>query len=107
MTLGEYQEKAMRTCALKDSKKQLDNAVLGLAGEAGEVADLYKKVVYHSHPFDKTAFCKEIGDILWYCALAAQSIGISLDEVADVNIKKLEKRYPNGFNPKDSINRNV
>lgn len=105
MTLNEYQEQAMRTCALKDSKDQLDNAVLGLAGESGEVADYYKKVKYHSHPLDQEKIIKELGDIMWYVALAAHSLGVTLDDVARINVKKLEKRYPNGFKPEDSINR--
>lgn len=91
MTLTEYQKNAMRTCILKEPHEQLDNAVLGLAGESGEVADYYKKFKYHNHPLDPLVVAKELGDILWYLALAAEGLGISLDEIAEMNIKKLEK----------------
>ncbi len=78
---------------------------LGVAGEAGEVADLIKKIVGHDHELDKIKLVKELGDVLWYVAIAAGLIGYELSEVADLNIKKLRERYPNGFSSQASINR--
>jgi NTP pyrophosphatase (non-canonical NTP hydrolase) len=107
MTLNEFQELAMTT-ARKDQEPNdaLINAALGLAGEAGEVADNIKKIFWHDHPIDKTKILLELGDCAWYILLAAKALGSSFEEIAQMNIEKLQKRYPNGFNPKDSINRN-
>jgi NTP pyrophosphatase (non-canonical NTP hydrolase) len=84
---------------------ELDNFAMGLAGEAGEVADLIKKVIFHGHELDKEKLEKELGDVLWYLSQVARSAGLGLEKVADTNVRKLMKRYPNGFNEKASINR--
>lgn len=86
---------------------QLQTAVfaLGLAGEAGEVADYLKKVIGHGHDFDRETLVKELGDVLWYLAALAYQHQISLAEVAEANIEKLQKRYPEGFTAEHSINR--
>jgi hypothetical protein len=68
----------------------LNAAALGLNGEAGEIADHVKKVMFHGHPLDddtKDKIAKEIGDI------------------AQMNVDKLKKRYPEGFSTERSLNR--
>lgn len=72
-------------------------AALGLTGEAGEFADLIKKVAYHGHALDKVKAAKELGDVLWYLALAANRLGFGLDAIGAMNIAKLRERYPEGF----------
>lgn len=94
MTLDEYQARAMRTEA---PHNDIVCAALGLTGEAGEFADLIKKHVYHSHDLDKIKAAKELGDVLWYLALAAKRLGFGLDAIALMNVTKLEARYPEGF----------
>jgi NTP pyrophosphatase (non-canonical NTP hydrolase) len=84
------------------------NAALGLTGEAGEFADTIKKIVFHNHPVDSEsthALALELGDILWYVALAASGIGYPLDAIRALNVKKLNTRYPNGFDAARSIHR--
>ncbi len=86
----------------------LTSAALGLSGESGEIADHVKKIVYHGHPLDdatRDKIAKEIGDILWYCAIGARGIGIDLSEIARMNVAKLRKRYPEGFTTERSVNR--
>ena len=86
----------------------LNNAALGLAGESGEIADHVKKVMFHGHPLDdptRDKIAKEIGDILWYCAMGAQGIGLGLGDIARMNVEKLKKRYPEGFSTDNSLNR--
>lgn len=78
---------------------------LGISGEAGEVTDYIKKVAFHGHELDKDKLVKEIGDVLWYAALLADTIGINLEEIAIRNIDKLKIRYPEGFSHENSINR--
>ncbi len=103
MKLNEYQLLAARTAARHDN--ELVNYGLGIAGEAGEVADLIKKAMFHGHVIDQVEVKKELGDVLWYLANIARLAGLSLDEVAEANIAKLQKRYPEGFSTEASINR--
>ena len=81
------------------------NGVMGLNGEAGEVIDIVKKHIFQGHELDREHLAEELGDCLWYIAVAAKGIGYSLEDIANWNIKKLEKRYPNGFEVEKSVNR--
>lgn len=107
----EYQELALRTASpisIETERDMLTSAALGLSGESGEIADHVKKIVYHGHPLDddtRDKIAKEIGDILWYCAIGARGIGVSLSEIASANVEKLRKRYPEGFSTEKSLNR--
>ncbi len=106
-----YQVLALRTASpesLTNMGAMLNNAALGLAGESGEIADHVKKVMFHGHPLDQATrdkIAKEIGDILWYCAIGAKGIGMNLAEIAVMNVEKLRKRYPDGFSTEQSLNR--
>lgn len=86
-------------------------AAIGLSSESGELAEIIKKVVFHSKPFTdeiRTHIKKECGDIMWYMALMCKSLNISLEEVINTNIEKLSSRYPGGaFDPYYSENRKV
>ena len=106
MNFTEYQDLAMRT-KNRDLLPALSAAVtaLGLAGEAGETADYIKKVVGHGHTADADHIAKEIGDVLWYCASLCDEYGLDLQAVAEANIAKLRKRFPDGFSSADSIAR--
>ena len=103
--LDTYQQLAARTMGPRTSEQQLANAALGLSGEAGEVADTIKKHLFHSHPLDREAIVKELGDCLWYVAGMATALGVSLAEVGERNIDKLRRRYPDGFSAERSLNR--
>ena len=104
MTINEYQKLAMRT-ANKDTCHHLLNGVLGLCGESGEVADLVKKATFQGHELNHEHVAKELGDIAWYLALSATAIGYDLETVMQMNIDKLRKRYPEGFDAKRSLYR--
>lgn len=108
MTLNEYQQEAMRTASgmcEKCNDNLLLNGVMGLNGEAGEVIDLLKKHMFQGHSLDKAHIAKELGDCLWYIAIAAEGAGYSLDAIANMNVEKLRNRYPDGFEVKKSIHR--
>ena len=105
MTLDEYQALARRTLGDRPHEQQLSNAALGLSGEAGEVADMLKKHLFHSHPLDRDALVKELGDCLWYVAAMATALDVDLGEVGARNIEKLRRRYPDGFSAERSMNR--
>lgn len=107
VTLDEYQEQTARTDGQREASldKQLSMGVMGLAGEAGEVTELVKKFLFHGAGLDYGKFRKELGDVLYYLARLAAYQGISLNEVAVENIRKLKARYPDGFSTEASINR--
>lgn len=106
MTINEYQLEALRTAS--GMNKELPmwmNGVLGLNGESGEVADLVKKHLFHSHPLDKEHMAKELGDVAWYLAITAYDLGYDLETIFQMNVDKLRNRYPDGFDPERSMHR--
>ena len=106
MELNKYQEVALRTHNTDSNiTEALTNYALGLTGESGEVADIIKKHIFHGHELNKDEIVKELGDVLWYLSSLASMCNVTLDEVAGHNLNKLGNRYPNGFNPLNSINR--
>ena len=106
LTANDYQRMAMRTAGEYDTDyDQLRNAAYGLNGEAGEVIDLLKKHEFQGHDLPDEKLIDECGDVLWYCALLADALGFTLEEVMNRNIDKLRKRYPDGFDKARSINR--
>jgi NTP pyrophosphatase (non-canonical NTP hydrolase) len=70
---------------------------LGLAGEAGEVAEAVKKFVFHGKGLRVDDLRKELGDVLWYLSRTAAAAGIALSSVPRENVRKLRERYPDGF----------
>lgn len=106
MDANEYQRLALRTEAPgREPRERLLNAALGLCGEAGEFADTLKKHLFHGHALDEAELRKELGDVLWYAALACDALGLQLDDVMAANVEKLRRRYPDGFSSERSINR--
>lgn len=105
MKINEYQELALRTSGSLHEDDLVLNGALGLSGETGEVADHIKKYLFQGHKFDKEYIAKELGDICWYIAALAQGIGYDLDTIMRMNVEKLKKRYPEGFDSERSLNR--
>ncbi|MBA2680539.1 MAG: nucleoside triphosphate pyrophosphohydrolase family protein [Ktedonobacteraceae bacterium] len=103
----EYREEVLRTYAGSDDpQEKLTLAALGLTGESGEVADHMKKALFQGHAIDMAHLRKELSDILWYIVLACDATGCSLEDVMQINVDKLRKRYPNGFDAERSVHRN-
>lgn len=111
MDANKYQKLAARTLIDKPDFEISDIEImtvwnaLGLAGEAGEVADLVKKGVFHRHGLDVTKLEKEIGDVCWYLAALCTTLHLSLSDIMVANIEKLMVRYPNGYTSEDSLKR--
>jgi len=96
MTFDEYQQAALKTSRAADQPDELFHRVLGLVGEAGEVAEKFKKFIRDLDSdisrLDKEDMTKELGDILWYIAVLGDYLGVPLDDVATKNIAKLADR---------------
>jgi len=102
----QYQNDVLRTMAMGyDRDKALMVFALGLNGEAGEVADIIKKIVGHKHPMDQAGLVDELGDVLWYIAALANQLSIPLATIVQNNVEKLQRRYPQGFSTERSLNR--
>lgn len=86
---------------------RLTEGLMGLNGEAGEAIDILKKCMFQGHNLmeEKEHLAKELGDVAWYLALCADAIGYTLDDIFFLNLQKLQKRYPDGFDPDRSIKR--
>jgi NTP pyrophosphatase (non-canonical NTP hydrolase) len=101
MTLQEYQEQALTTMLTTgDDFKDLLHWVLGINGEAGEVAEKVKKIIRDKNgvisPEDKQELAKEVGDVLWYLAVFADYLDIPLETIAKNNLEKLRSRKDRG-----------
>jgi NTP pyrophosphatase (non-canonical NTP hydrolase) len=106
VNFDDFTKSALRTWDTdKPRRDQLANAALGLAGEAGEAADLIKKHLFHGHELDTAKIRSELGDVLYYVAILANEVGLTLEEIAEANSAKLKERYPEGFDPDRSQNR--
>lgn len=96
MTLEEYQKKALST-NINDGTQIFFDRMFGLLGEAGEMADKVKKWIRDDkadwEKLDKKLLASELGDVLWYVATLADTLGFNLEEVAQQNIDKLSDRY--------------
>lgn len=88
---------------------EMDTAIKGIGGEAGEIGDLWKKICFHGKPWNeenKEKMMSECSDMFWYLAKFMQSLDINLEEVLQYNIDKLVTRYPGGkFSIERSENR--
>lgn len=104
----DYQCEAMRTADPNlDDEKSLLEGLIGLNSEAGEALDIYKKHIFQNHDLDREKIALELGDALWYLTEAADAISYTLTDIMKMNIQKLQRRYPDGFDPERSRNREV
>tara|TARA_B100000902_G_scaffold370414_1_gene395513 strand:+ start:1921 stop:2325 length:405 start_codon:yes stop_codon:yes gene_type:complete len=79
--------------------ERLTTAAVGMSAESGEFLEIVKKMVFQGKPWsdaNREHLLIELGDILWYVAQATQALGVDFDTVIEMNIEKLEKRYPGG-----------
>lgn len=112
MTPNEYQQAATRTDGdgdfytdalarmvpnVRDDMMRLVHAAIGMCTEAGELQDALKKHLFYGRQFDRVNAIEEVGDLLWYAALACKALGTTLEAVMERNIAKLKARYPAKF----------
>ncbi len=109
MTFEEYQRQSRETAIYYDKGSNYIYPTLGLAGEAGEIAEKIKKVLRDNGGVvdnkSKSEIAKELGDVLWYVSQLATEIDLSLEEIANSNIEKLLSRKERGVIHGDGDNR--
>jgi NTP pyrophosphatase (non-canonical NTP hydrolase) len=97
MNFEDYQSEASQTALYPRRLSNLEYPTLGLTGEAGEVANIVKKIqrdhggVINDEIREKLK--DELGDVLWYISACADELGITLDQIAEYNVQKLAKRH--------------
>ena len=96
LTLNRYQEGALETVVYPRQGDNLVYPILGLNGEAGELAEKLKKIIRdqdgEATPGKKEELARELGDVLWYVAACAHELGFELDDIARHNLDKLADR---------------
>ena len=109
MEFSDYQKEARKTAIYPNLGKNFVYPTLGLAGEAGEVAEKIKKVIRDGNGVvsdeKKEELSKELGDVLWYVANLAEELGSNLDDIAKRNLEKLKSRQERGKLKGDGDNR--
>ncbi|MEK7533228.1 MAG: nucleoside triphosphate pyrophosphohydrolase family protein [Patescibacteria group bacterium] len=109
MNFEEYQKIVKKTSIYPNQGNNVAYATLGLAGEAGEVADKVKKLIRDFNGVltedKRKEMIKELGDVLWYLTACASELGVDLEEVAAQNAKKVEDRRVRGVISGEGDNR--
>lgn len=95
--LNNYANQVRRGLRVKDDTQRIPHVALGLAGEAGEVADLVKKSQYEGNRLDLEKLEEELGDVLWYLQCMCNYLGLTIEQLAKLNIQKLAARRPNDY----------
>lgn len=101
MTFDEYQSRALTT-AIFNPDPLMDKTIwaMGVAGEAGEVIEKWKKIVAYKNGViseeDRQELGKELADVVWYIAVMAKSLDLSLDDLMRQNVEKLQSRKARG-----------
>ncbi len=101
----EFMKHVLSKASEKTLQDPLLNATLGLVGESGEIVDMVKKWIFHHHPLAEEQLVEELSDVVYYVFMMMHALNVTLDEVMEVNIAKLGRRYPEGFDPERSFNR--
>lgn len=108
MRMYEYQSSVHRTMNEEAGElESLTNYSMGLAGETGEVLEHLKKGLFHGHDINTEEMEKELGDVLWYLTALATELNLSLEDIAERNVRKLQARYPDGFDAELSQKRDT
>ena len=107
MTFKDYQKLAERTINTDLTENQkIQHALYGLSSETGEISGIFQKNL-QGHVIKRDELKEEIGDLLWFISEICFLFGFDMGEIAQGNIDKLKKRYPDGFDEDRSVNREL
>ena len=121
MTPNEYQQLALRTESVDKALDTLGmsgsynrmrlirllHGAVGMNTEQAELADMLKKHLFYGKDLDLVNVLEEVGDALWYCAVALDAAGYTMEEAMLRNIAKLRARYPEKFDEGRALERNL
>lgn len=112
MDTNEYQKKCLRTerpekLTLDLNKARLLHGAIGIGTEAGELLDNLKRAFFYGRGIDKVNVLEECGDVLWYVALALDACGYTIAQAMEMNVAKLQARYPEGFSEERATTRDL
>ena len=97
MDLETYQKLALSTAIYPHMGNNLTYPIVGLAGEAGEVCNKYGKVIRDDNwkltDEKREALIDELGDVMWFAAMCAHELNVSLSDICERNIDKLKSRH--------------
>lgn len=105
LSANAYQDAAMTTKKELGFQMDMFHAALGLSDEAGEFASAIKAALVYNKGMDKVNLIEELGDLLWFVSLAADTLGVPLAAVMEANIAKLQVRYSDGYADAKAQNR--
>ena len=86
---------------------RLLHSMIGLCTESGEIQDMMKKHIFYGKDIDRVNFKEELGDLMWYIAIACNELDIPLEDVMKTNVDKLRARYGDKFTEEAALNRNL
>ena len=103
----EYTDFVLLKASAKNTEMRIQQGIIGVATEAGELLDALKKHMFQGRPIDVTNIKEECGDIWFYFTELMAAVNTDIFEVMEMNIAKLSKRYAKEFTGKESINRDI
>ncbi len=109
-SMKDYIQNAMKTESIHfdaTGKERLLHAGIGLATETGEFLDAIKKSVFYGKELDRVNLKEELGDILWYLAIAMDALGTDFETEMEKNIQKLKARYGEAFSQDSAEHRDL
>lgn len=108
MDIAEYSKKVENNRAnLPTQLHDIVHMIFGLITELGELTDTYKKYLAYGREVDLVNVKEELGDIMWYFIGMCNILGFDFWDVLETNVRKLDKRYKNGFTKEEAENRNL
>lgn len=105
--LSESEKTDSKQFLLDPKNQEILHGVVGICTESGELLDALKKHMFYGNPLDRVNLKEELGDVMWYIAILLRELDLDLEEVLDVNIKKLRARYGDKFDQEKTNNRNL
>ena len=106
MAFRPYQDIATSMDSSRLFPVRMNHALMGMAGEVGELATAIENWLQYGRPLDVVNIKEELGDLLWYMALMCNASHISLEEVMEANIAKLQRRFPHKYSDHDAAEEN-
>jgi NTP pyrophosphatase (non-canonical NTP hydrolase) len=90
-----------------EARLRLLHAAVGICTESGEIMEIVKKAAFYDAVPNRLHLIEELGDLMWYVALAANTLGLSFEDIQAANIRKLRARYGEAFSNAAANNRNL